>query len=286
VAEVVKTSIQSIKNMWYMASLSYVESRKMPGRVGWGVPGVIALCAGVLLCWVWGCRYRGWSLVCYDICGWMLSILWVLVVCVGFVHSITQFGLRVGVWHRWGALALNVVLDTGVWTQCYLYLLCVDRCSYQRGPLCVCVRVCSIVVLVLLGLLSQNLMVWRMPCIDRLTYRSFMSSVIIFMCSSMCIVFSSSAASCAFLVVYVCGRFIRLFNFLLKYLAALYAGACMSFTTGLIGSICLCFYVYIEFWSHWFYVCQVFLCVFVYQRVAFLNCILDLFLVGVCGVFV
>jgi hypothetical protein len=62
-----KTSNRSIKNMWYTVSLSYVESRKLPGRVGRGVLGVIALCAGAS-CWVRRCRYRGWSLVCY-ICG-------------------------------------------------------------------------------------------------------------------------------------------------------------------------------------------------------------------------
>jgi hypothetical protein len=63
--------------------------------------------------------------------------------------------------------------------------------------------ICSIVVLVLF-LLSQNLVVWRMSCIGRLTYRSFMSSVIICMCSSMCIILRSSATSRAFLLVYVC----------------------------------------------------------------------------------
>jgi hypothetical protein len=35
--------------------------------------------------------------VCYDICGWTLSFLWVLAACVGFARSMTQFGLRVGV---------------------------------------------------------------------------------------------------------------------------------------------------------------------------------------------
>jgi hypothetical protein len=39
---------------------------------------------------------------------------------------------------------------------------------------------------------------------------------------------------------YVCGRFIKLFSFLLRYLAALYAGACMLFTTVFIGSFSLC----------------------------------------------
>jgi len=34
---------------------------------------------------------------------------------------------------------------------------------------------CSIAVLVLLCLFSQNMVVWRMPCVGRLTYTSFMS---------------------------------------------------------------------------------------------------------------
>ena len=91
------------------------------------------------------------------------------------------------------------------------------------------------VVLVVLCLFSQNLVIWRIPCIGRLTYRSFTSSVIIFVCSSKCIVLRSSATSCVFFVVWVCGRFIRLFNVLLRYLAVLYAGACVLFTVSLMG---------------------------------------------------
>src|SRR5215469_2010157 len=71
-----------------------------------------------------------------------------------------------------------------------------------------------------------------------------MSKVIIFMCSSMYIALRSSATSCAFLVVYVHGRFIRLIIFLLRCLAILYAGACILFTTGLIGSFSLCVFMY------------------------------------------
>lgn len=54
----------------------------------------------------------------------------------------------------------------------------------------------------------------------------------------------SSATSYAFLVVSVYGRFMRLFNFLLRYLAVLYDGACMLFTTRLIGSFSLCVFMY------------------------------------------
>ena len=122
-------------------------------------------------------------------------------------------------------------------------------------------RICSIVVLVLLFLLSQNLVVWRTPYIGRLTQRSFTSSVIIFMYSSMCIDFSSSANSWAFLVGYVCGRFIRLFNFLLRHLAVLYAGACVLFTTGLIGSFSLCVFLYTLSFDAVGFMFQVILCV-------------------------
>ena len=73
--------------------------------------------------------------------------------------------------------------------------------------------ICSVVVLVLLFLLSQNLVGWRMTCFGGLTYSSCISRVIIFMCSSVCFVLSSSSSSCVFLVVYVCGRIIRLFRF-------------------------------------------------------------------------
>ena len=82
-----------------------------------------------------------------------------------------------------------------------------------------------------------------MPCIGRLTYRSFMSSVIIFICSSKCIVLVLLPLLRVFCGVGV-RRFIRLFNFLLRYLAVLYAGACVLFTTGLMGSFSLCVFMY------------------------------------------
>ena len=43
----------------------------------------------------------------------------------------------------------------------------------------------------------------------------------------------------------MCGRFIRLFNFLLSYLAVLYAGACVLFTIGLMGLFSFCVFMYI-----------------------------------------
>jgi hypothetical protein len=80
---------------------------------------------------------------------WLITgVLWYLWLDVVFFVSLgcvcricSQYNpirMRVGVWHGWDALALNVVLDTGVRAQCRLYLLCVERCSFQRRPF-VCV---------------------------------------------------------------------------------------------------------------------------------------------------
>ena len=60
-----------------------------------------------------------------------------------------------------------------------------------------------------------------MPCLGKLTYRSFMSSVIILLDSLSSILLSSSVTSCEFLVVYVYGRFSGICCFLLRYFAIL-----------------------------------------------------------------
>jgi hypothetical protein len=79
-------------------------------------------------------------------------------------------------------------------------------------------RICSMVVLVLLCLFSQNLVVWRIPCIGLAWLFSCVHQSVLFL--------SSSATSCAFFAVQVCGRFSMLFNFLLRYLA--WAETCRS----------------------------------------------------------
>jgi len=77
-------------------------------------------------------------------------------------------------------------------------------------------NVCSGIVLILLCLFNQNLVMWRMFCIGKWTYKSFMSRVIILLCLRIWILFNSCAISYEFLVVYVYGKFIKLFNLLLK----------------------------------------------------------------------
>ena len=105
-------------------------------------------------------------------------------------------------------------------------------------------NVCLINSLSLIFLFNRNLVVCIIPSIGRLTYRSFISRGIIFICSLICMIFSSSAISCECFVLYACGRQIKLCSFLFKYLAILYDGACVLFITGLIGSSFLCVFMY------------------------------------------
>jgi hypothetical protein len=70
-----------------------------------------------------------------------------------------------------------------------------------------------------------------------------MSRVIILLCSLIWILFSSCAISYEFLVVYANGTHIKLFSFLLRYMAILYDGARVLVTTGLIGSFPLCVFL-------------------------------------------
>ena len=65
-------------------------------------------------------------------------------------------------------------------------------------------RVCLINLLSLVFLFSQNFVVVKIPWIGKLTNRSFISRVIIFICLSTCILFSSSAISCEFFFNYMC----------------------------------------------------------------------------------
>jgi hypothetical protein len=61
----------------------------------------------------------------------------------------------------------------------------------------------------------------------KLTYKSFISNVMILLFSLIWTLFSSCAISCEFLVVYVFGKHIKLRNFLLRNLATLYDGSCV-----------------------------------------------------------
>jgi len=72
-----------------------------------------------------------------------------------------------------------------------------------------------------------------------------MSRVIILIYSLICILFSSSAISCEFLVLYVRGKQSKLCSILFKCFANLYDGACVLFIAGLIGSLSLCVFIYI-----------------------------------------
>ena len=74
----------------------------------------------------------------------------------------------------------------------------------------------------------------------RLTCKSFISKVIVLICSLICILFSSSAISCEFFILYVCGKQSKLCRLLFKCFAVLYDGACVLFITGLIGLLSLC----------------------------------------------
>ena len=83
-------------------------------------------------------------------------------------------------------------------------------------------RICLINSLSLIFLFSQNFVVVKIPCIGKLTNRSFISRAVTFICLSVCILFSSFAISCEFFVLYVYGRQSRLFSFLFINLAILY----------------------------------------------------------------
>jgi len=93
-------------------------------------------------------------------------------------------------------------------------------------------------------LFSQNFVSVKIPCIGKLTNRSFISRAITFICLSICILFSSFAISCEFYVLYAYGRQSRLFRFLFISLAILYDGASVLFTMGLIGSLSFCVFMY------------------------------------------
>ena len=83
------------------------------------------------------------------------------------------------------------------------------------------------------------------------------------------------------------GRFIRLFNFLLRYLAVLYAGSRVLFTTDLMGSFSLCIFMYtLSVGAIGFMFIRYFCVCLSISVIHFLNCVLDFLLVGVFGVFI
>jgi len=95
-----------------------------------------------------------------------------------------------------------------------------------------------------LHLLSQNSVMQRMFLMGKLTYKSFLSNVMILLFSLIWILFSSCTISCEFLMVCVFGRFIRPCNFLLRNLVTLYDGVCVLFIKGQIGLSSLCVFMY------------------------------------------
>jgi hypothetical protein len=101
---------------------------------------------------------------------------------------------------------------------------------------------CSVVTGSWLRLLNQNLVICSMFLVGRLTCKSFMSSVIILLCSLIWILCRSCATSFEFCAVYVFGKSIKRRSFLLRNLASLYDGACLLFITGQMGSPSLCFF--------------------------------------------
>ena len=100
--------------------------------------------------------------------------------------------------------------------QCLCWVGKIDYCVGNNFVSLLCYYVQKMQYLlgsymVLVALLSQNSVMRRMFLMGRLTYRSFMSSVMILLFSLIWMLFNSSANSREFLVVYVSSKQIKFF---------------------------------------------------------------------------
>jgi hypothetical protein len=123
---------------------------------------------------------------------------------------------------------------------------------YQHNKIC---SVCSVIMLSQLSLSSQNFVIWIMPWTGKLTYRSFISSVINLWFSLARMLCRSSATSCEFFVVYVFGKFTNCWSFFIKEFSSFVRWCWYVVYHRSYGSVLLvCYYIGVQMWCRGFYV--------------------------------
>jgi hypothetical protein len=120
---------------------------------------------------------------------------------------------------------------------------------------------CTIIVS-LLFLFNQNFVILIIICIGKLTYRSFMSKMVI-LCWLLIWISFSTCATFEFLVAYVYGKFINWLSLLLRFLASFKDGACLLLYIWYNRFVVfMCLNQDVEFGCCWFYLCKNFVLIF------------------------